>query len=253
MSGLNEGLKMNPVEQFRMERKERIAANLGNRELQESGKAFLRESLKAQYSYNFSWQGRPIIQYPQDMLALQEIVWEVQPGCILEIGIAHGGSMLYSASLLDLLGQGGRVIAVDIDIRKHNRVEIEKHPQFRNVTMIEGSSIDEGIAAKAKELVGDAAPVLVSLDSNHTHAHVLRELELYAPLVSVGSYCIVYDGIIEDMPEGFYADRDWGPGNSPKTAVLEYLQSNPQFRIDEMMEAKLVVTAAPSGYLKRIS
>lgn len=243
---------MDPVVQFQQERRERIAGYAQDVSLQRSGKQFMHESLRAQYSYNFSWVGRPIIQYPQDIVALQEIIWQVKPDCILEVGIAHGGSLLFFSSMQELVGNGGSVIGVDVDIRKHNRVEIEKHPLYKNITMIEGSSIDETIAEKVFRLVGSAASVLVSLDSNHTHAHVLRELELYASLVTVGSYCVVFDGIIEDMPEGFYPDRSWGPGNNPKSAVREYLKKSQSFVIDRELEDKLVVTAAPSGYLKRV-
>lgn len=243
---------MDPVTQFQYERRERIAGYAQDTSLQQSGKHFMCETMRAQYSYNFSWLGRPIIQYPQDLIALQEIIWQVKPDCILEIGIAHGGSLLFSSSMLELLANGGRVVGVDVDIRDHNRVEIEKHPLYKNITMIEGSSIDETIAEQVYRQIGSAASVLVSLDSNHTHAHVLRELELYAPLVTVGSYCVVFDGIIEDMPEGFYPDRSWGPGNNPKSAVLKYLKESNSFVIDQELEDKLVVTAAPSGYLKRV-
>ncbi len=243
---------MDPIAEFKQECKDRIASYPSDKPLQASGKSFLSETLRTKYSYNFTWMGRPIIQYPQDMVAMQEIIWKVKPDCIIEIGIAHGGSLIFSASMLELLGNDGRVIGVDVDIRKHNRAEIEKHPMFKRISMIEGSSVDDAVAAQVRNLAKTHKTILVSLDSDHTHAHVLRELQLYAPLVSVGSYCVVFDGIIEDMPDGFYADRRWGPGNNPKTAVWEYMKTNDSFEIDTEIEAKLVVTAAPSGYLKRI-
>lgn len=245
-------IKGNPVEEFKEECRERILSYPSDENLQKSGKSFLFETLRTKYSYNFTWFGRPIIQYPQDIVALQEIIWRVKPECILEIGIAHGGSLIYSASMLELLGNDGIVLGVDIDIRAHNRAEIEKHPMSHRIKMIEGSSIDDAIAKQVYDIAGKYRSVMVSLDSNHTHAHVLRELQLYSGLVSVGSYCVVFDGIIEDMPEGFYSDRDWGPGNNPRTAIREFLTNNNDFIVDEEIEAKLVVTAAPSGYLKRV-
>ena len=242
-----------PVNLFRQERKKLMASYAEDNALKESGRSFLYQTLRAKYSYNFSWMGRPIIQYPQDIMALQEIIWNVKPDCIIETGVAHGGSVVFSASMLELLGNNGIVIALDIDIRKHNRIEIERHPMMKRITMIEGSSVDTEIAAKVKDIAAGRSRVLVCLDSDHTHDHVLAELELYAPLVSIGSYCVVFDGIIEDMPEGFFPDRRWGPGNNPKTAVMEYLKKNKNFVIDHEIENKLVITAAPSGYLHRIN
>jgi cephalosporin hydroxylase len=242
----------NPIEEFKRERRERIASYRDDTYLKESGRNFLAQTLRAKYSYNFMWMGRPIIQYPQDMVALQEIIWSVKPDCIIETGIAHGGSIIFSASMLELLGNDGIVIALDIDIRAHNRVLIESHPMKKRITMIEGSSTDPAIAARVRELAAQRSRIMVVLDSDHTHDHVLGELKLYAPCVSVGSYCVVFDGVIEDMPDGFYSNRRWGSGNNPKTAVLEYLKSNDHFEVDLELEHKLVVTAAPSGYLRRI-
>ena len=245
---------MNPFDE---EVRERIAANGRNEALREAAGAFMRESTRPRYSYNFSWLGRPIIQYPQDIVAMQELIWAVQPDLIVETGIAHGGSLILSASLLELNAacggpQDARVVGVDIDIRAHNRDAIEAHPMSRRITMIEGSSLDPVVIAR----VGDAAMgrerVLVCLDSNHTHAHVLAELEAYAPLASVGSYCVVFDTIIEDLPADMFPDRPWGPGDNPMTAVREYLESHPEFEIDPRMEDKLLVTVAPGGYLQRI-
>ena len=242
-----------PVEMFRLECKERVAAYANDTKLKESGRSFLAQTLRAKYSYNFRWMGRPIIQYPQDIVALQEILWSVKPDCIIETGIAHGGSVIFSASMLELLGNDGIVIALDNDIRSHNRAEIERHPMKKRITMIEGSSIDPKIAGRVTALAAGRSRILVILDSDHTHAHVLSELRLYAPLVSIGSYCVVFDGVIEDMPDGFFADRHWGPGNNPKTAVEEYLKGNERFMIDRELENRLVVTAAPSGYLRRVA
>ena len=210
----------------------------------------MHETGKDKYIYGFSWLGRPIIQYPQDTMALQEIIWKVKPNLIIETGIAHGGSIIFSASMLSLLGSGF-VIGIDIDIRKHNRIEIEKHPLSSHIIMLEGSSIDPWIIEEVTELAKDMR-VMVCLDSNHTHEHVLAELQAYAPLVSVGSYCVVMDTCIEDTPEGYYPDRPWGKGNNPKTAVWEYLKGNSDFEIDKEIEDRLLITAAPDGFLKRV-
>jgi len=217
----------------------------------------MRESIRPKYSYNFSWLGRPIIQYPQDIVAMQELIWTLQPDLIVETGIAHGGSLILWASLLELNAicggpQDAQVIGIDIDIRAHNRAAIEAHPMFKRITMIEGSSVDAAVLSQVEAEAAGRDRVLVCLDSNHTHAHVLAELEAYAPLTSVGSYCVVFDTVIEDLPAEMFPDRPWGPGDNPKTAVREYLASHPEFESDTRMDDKLLVSVAPSGYLKRI-
>ena len=220
------------------------------------------------YEYNFDMLGRPIIQMPQDIVAMQEIIWSVKPDLIIETGIAHGGSLIFSASMLamldycDAVEQGcvldpskskRKVLGLDIDIRAHNRAAIEAHPLSHKIDMIEGSSIDEGIIKQVHEIAKGYEKVLVCLDSNHTHDHVLAELNAYAPLVSVGSYCAVFDTVVEDMPAEMFPDRPWGPGDNPKTAVWEYLKNHPEFEIDQSIQNKLLITVAPDGYLKRIS
>ncbi len=209
-------------------------------------------SVSQRYSYGFTWLGRPIIQYPQDIMALQEIIWRVKPQLIVETGIAHGGSLLFYATMLELLGGDGLVLGIDIDIRAHNRVEIERHPMSKRTRMIEGSSIDPAIVEEMHRLAGDRQPVLVALDSNHTHDHVLQELQAYSPLVTSGSYLVVFDTVVEDMPPGSFPDRPWDKGNNPKTAVHEFLLTNHRFKIDREIEAKLQLTAAPDGYLRCI-
>lgn len=241
---------MNPPNQFKKQCLERIKLNRNNDKLANAAQTFMRESILPSYSYNFSWLGRPIIQYPQDMIAVQEIIWQVKPDLIIETGIAHGGSLIFDASMLELLGDGGQVLGIDIDIREHNRVEIEKHPMFKRITMIEGSSIDEEIVRQVYDFAKGKKRVMVFLDSMHTHDHVLKELELYSPLVTAGSYLVVFDTIIEDMPEDFFPDRLWGKGNNPKTAVWEFLKKNDYFEIDKEMENKLLITVAPDGYLR---
>jgi cephalosporin hydroxylase len=242
---------------FEKEVQERIGAIGRNDELKSVGHAFTKASLQPKYSYNFSWLGRPIIQYPQDIVAMQEIIWQVQPDLIIETGIAHGGSLIFSAAMLELNAACGgqkdaQVLGIDIEIRPHNRKAIEKHPIARRISMIEGSSIAPEVLAQVKAKAAGKKNVLICLDSNHTHAHVLAELEAYAPLTTVGSYCVVFDTVVEDMPKELSGDRPWGPGNNPKTAVWEYLKAHPEFEIDKLIENKLLITVAPDGYLKRV-
>lgn len=242
----------NPIEEFKEERRQRIAANGKNDNLKSASKAFNDASNSNQYSYNFSWMGRPIIQYPQDMIAMQEIIWEVKPDLIIETGIAHGGSLIYYASLLELIGNG-EVLGIDIDIRAHNKAEIEKHPMYKRIKMIEGSAISEETLSQVKSAAAGKQKILVCLDSNHTHAHVLKELEMYAPFVSIGSYIVVFDTIVEDLPENYFnQQRPWGIGNNPKTAVYDFLKTTSDFVIDESIDHKLLISVAPEGYLKRI-
>lgn len=244
---------MDPIQEFQQEKKERIASYTQNSKLNEAAREFSEQTHREKYSYNFTWLGRPIIQYPQDLVAMQEIIWEVKPDLIIETGIAHGGSIIFSASMLELLGGENReVIGLDIDIRAHNRKEIESHPLFKRITMFEGDSTSPEIAKQVYDIAKKHEKILVCLDSNHTHDHVLKELKLYAPLVSVGSYCVVFDTVVEDLPDDMFPDRPWGHGNNPKTAVHEYLKNHPEFIIDKNIEQKLLVTVAPSGYLKRI-
>lgn len=242
---------MNEIEKFKLERKQRIHRFGQDRSMKELGINFINETALYKYSYNFSWMGQPIIQFPQDMIAMQEIIWDIKPDLIIEIGIAHGGSIIFYASLLELIGNG-EVLGIDIDIRKHNRVEIEKHHMFKRISMIEGSSIDPGVAEQVNTFAEGKDEVMVILDSNHTHDHVLKELQFYSPLVTKGSYLVVFDTVIEDMPDNLFSDRPWGKGNNPKTAVFEFLKTNNEFEIDKNIENKLLITVAPNGYLKCI-
>lgn len=242
---------MNPIESYKEECKSRIEAQGSNARLAEISSAFTDATIRSGYSYNFTWMGRPIIQYPQDMVAMQEIIWEVKPDLIIETGIAHGGSIIYYASVLELIGKG-EVLGIDIDIREHNRIEIEKHPMFKRITMIQGSAIGEDIIEQVKSHVEGKKTVMVCLDSNHTHAHVLKELELYSPFVTVGSYLVAFDTVVEDLPADLYTDRPWSIGDNPKTAVYEFLSTNDDFVINKEIDHKLLVSVAPSGYLKRV-
>jgi cephalosporin hydroxylase len=240
---------MNPIEEFKEEVRRNIAGLEGDKDVQALSRIWIREIARHRYAYNFTWLGRPVIQFPQDMMAIQELIWSIKPDVVIETGVAHGGSILFSASMLELVGGEGYVIGIDIDIRKHNRTEIEAHPLSRRVRLIEGSSVDDAVVSQVREMVGEGKKVLVILDSNHTHEHVLRELELFSPFVREGSYLVVYDTLIEDMPVDLVGDRPWGPGNNPKTAVWEFLETNKRFKIDKDLEAKLSITVAPDGYL----
>ena len=252
---------------FDIEVADRIEAVKELHDLRKASAKFMLESTKPQYSYNFASLGRPIIQYPQDMVAMQELIWSVRPDLIVEMGIAHGGSLILSASALALLdytdaveaGQAldpkasrRKVLGVDIDIRSHNREAIEIHPMAHMIEMIEGSSIEPEIIAQVHEVAKGYERVLVCLDSNHTHAHVLAELEAYAPLTSKDSYCVVFDTIIEDLPDDMYPNRPWGIGDNPKTAVWEYLKTHPEFEIDKSIDHKLLISVAPDGDVKRV-
>ncbi|MCP4934172.1 MAG: cephalosporin hydroxylase [bacterium] len=221
---------------------------------EELNKAALDLMIKAQvhkYSYHFRWMGRPIIQYPQDIVAMQEVIWEVQPELIVETGVARGGSTVFHASLLKLLGGERKIIGIDIDIRAHNRKALDDHPMRPWIELIEASSIDPVTVAQVKKLC-EGKNVLVILDSNHTHEHVLAELKAYAPLVNKGSYLIVMDTVVEDLLKGSFPDRPWDIGDNPKTAVMEFLKTTDRFEIDGAQDAKLLLTVAPSGYLRCI-
>ena len=241
---------MDPIKAFEEEREKLIAEQGANESIKNLATDFTTASMRSKYSYNFSWMGRPIIQYPQDMVAMQEIIMEVQPDIIVETGIAHGGSLIYYASVLELMGSPAYVLGVDIDIRDHNRQAVESHPMFKRIEMIQGSSIDDDIFAQVEKHVAGKKRVLVTLDSNHTHEHVLRELEMYSPLVTKGSYLVVFDTAVELAPDDLNDDRPWGVGDNPMTAVKEFLNGSDRFEIDETFNNKLLISMAPDGYLR---
>ena len=236
---------------------ERIKGYPEDKAMKTAAHDFMAASFKSQYSYNFFWMGRPIIQYPQDIVAMQELIWTLQPDLIIETGIAHGGSLIFSASMLELNAACGgpaaaEVAAVDIDIRAHNRAAIEAHPMFKRISLIQGSSIDAGVIEQIKAKTAGKKSVLVCLDSNHTHDHCLAELVAYAPLVTVGSYCVMFDTMVEELPAEMFANRPWGPGDNPMTAVHQYIAAHPEFEIDKSRSDKLLITVAPNGFLKRL-
>lgn len=253
---------------FEREVSQRLEVSATDQTLHAAARDFLLASIASKYSYNFSWLGRPIIQYPQDIVAIQEIIWLTRPDVIVETGIAHGGSLVLTASMLALLdlcdaaSSGSlvdpkmprrQVIGVDIDIRPHNREAIEAHPLANRIAMVQGSSIDPGVIDQVRAFVGEGRRVMVCLDSMHTHAHVLAELHAYAPMVTPECYCVVFDTVVEDLPKATFMDRPWGPGDNPKSAVHEFLRSRTDFQIDASIHNKLQITVAPDGYLKRIA
>ena len=255
------------MSEFKQQAFQRIAQIANNTPLRDAASSFMEESLLPQYSYNYEWLGRPIIQYPQDMAAMQELIWKIKPELIIETGIAHGGSLIFSASMLALLDMSEaiedgstldpkksnrKVLGIDIDIRPHNREAIEAHPMASRIEMIQGSSIAPEIIQQVQEIAKRFERVMVVLDSNHTHEHVLAELVAYARLTSKESYCVVFDTIVEDMPKKMFPDRPWGPGDNPKTAVWEYLKTHPEFEIDKSIQHKLLITVAPDGFLQRV-
>lgn len=243
---------MDELEKFEEDKRNNIRSLGESKKLKQQGIDFIVNTAQNKYSYNFSWMGRPIIAFPQDMIAIQEVIWEVQPDLIIETGVAHGGSIVYYASLLELIGKDGLVVGIDIDIKKHNRELIDAHPMSKRIKLIEGSSISEEVLKQVRMIASTRKKVLICLDSNHTHEHVLEELKKYAPMTSVNSYCVVFDTIIEDMPKDWVWNRPWGNGNNPKTAVREFLSTNDKFVIEEDISNKLLISVAPSGYLKRI-
>lgn len=258
---------MDPIQQFEDEARARAEAFGRDQQFRALSRDWLEASMARQYVYNFHCLGRPIIQYPQDMVAMQDLIWRVRPDLVIETGIAHGGSLVLSASMLAMLDmcdaiEAGttldprasrrKVLGIDIDIRAHNRASIEAHPMASRIQMIQGSSIASEVVEQVKAVASGYQRVLVCLDSMHTHEHVLAELNAYAPLVSAGSYCVVFDTFVEDMPPRFFKDRPWDVGNNPKTAVWQYLKDHPEFAIDKEIENRLQVTVAPDGFLKRM-
>lgn len=259
---------MNDHEKFKAECAIEIEQQGADQELLALTNQWISKAAEHKYSYHFEWLGRPIIQHPQDMVAVQQLLWDIRPDLIIETGIARGGSLVFYASILELIAQCGgnqdaKVLGIDIDIRQHNLEAILAHPMSKRIEMLQGSSIAPDTFAAVKLEASGCRKILVCLDSNHTHDHVLEELKLYAPLVSQGSYCIVFDTIVEDMPDHVGPPRPWGKSNNPKTAVFEYLDlinsteilasdgERLALDIDKQMDNRLLISVAPSGFLRR--
>jgi len=249
---MDEGLCENMIDKkFELRNNRFIKKMINDDELKKISRKWFYKSFNHEYPYHFTWLGRPIIQYPQDIIGLQELMWKIKPDLIIETGIARGGSLIFSASILEMIGKG-KVIGIDVEIRKQNKIEIQKHSLFKRIIMLEGSSLDEKIVKKVYRFARGKKKILLLLDSFHTHDHVLRELNLYSNLIRKDNYILVFDTIIEDMPKNTFPNRPWGKGNNPKTAVKEFLKINKNFKLDRKMEEKLLITSCPNGLLKRV-
>ena len=264
------------IKRFEKECAEEILIQGNNHDLKQKSIEWLNEANNHKYSYHFKWMNRPIIQYPQDIQMMQELIMEVKPDLIIETGIAHGGSILLSASMLALLDLSDsigndekydisnsqrKVLALDIDIREHNKKEILNNPFSKYIEMIEGSSVDKKIIDKVHHVAKDYKKIMIFLDSNHTHEHCLAELNAYAKLTSVGSYIVAFDTVIEYLPDNHLPNnsnpsiadaRTYKKGDNPMSAVIEYLKNNDDFEIDSEIDNKLLISVVPNGYLKRI-
>ena len=259
---------MHELDEFYRNRRNRLTEYPADEQFQELTKNWVKKAFDKSYMYNFDWLGRPIIQMPEEQVMLQELIWEVKPDLIIETGIAHGGSLIFSASMLALLAfcdavttnkpllpsdVTRKVLGIDIEIRKHNRDLINAHPLSPLITMIEGSSTDPTVYSQVQAIAEDHKKIMVLLDSNHTADHVLAELEIYSPMVSLDSYCVVFDTGIEHLPKDYFPDRPWHPGNSPQTAIKRFLLGNDCFQVDYSKSSKSLITASPQGYLRRIT
>ena len=241
---------MNPLAEFARLRAQHIDTLGADQSLRETTRAWFQSASKHRYSYHFDWMGIPIIQFPQDLVALQEVVWASKPDAIIETGIAHGGSLVFYASLMRAMGIDSPVIGIDVDIRGHNRELLDQHPLRSRIELIEGSSTAPETLVQVRKALGSATNPVVVLDSNHEFSHVLLELELYSAFVKRGSYLVVLDTIVDDMPEDFSEGRPWGPGRGPKRAVAEFLKKNQRFSVDQNYNKKLLITVAPDGFLR---
>ena len=254
---------------FKSEVKKEILIQGKDKEMLNLTKKWMERAGKLKYSYHFEWMGRPIIQHPQDMIAAQQLIWDVKPDLIIETGIARGGSLIFYASLLELISQSGKnkkakVLGIDIEIRKNNLRYIKEHPMFKRINLIEGPSTNKKIYEKVYKFSKKFKKIMVFLDSNHTGKHVFDELEIYAKLVTKNSYCIVFDTIIEDLPKVYGKNRSWGKNDNPKSALKKYLKKINQksffdlkkqkinFKIDKTIESQILISVAPGGFLKRL-
>lgn len=243
-----------PVSEFFAERNADITAMGADAELRQKSLDWMLHADKYKYTYNFTWMGRPIIKFPSDIIIQQELMWKLKPDLVIETGIAHGGSIIFTASMMEMMGIEGEVIGLDIDIRQHNRDLIESHPMKKRITMYEGSSTDPVIVEKVRQHTVGKKCVMVILDSLHSHEHVYNEMKAYAPMVTVGSYCILPDTFIEFFPKGYYSDtRPWDVGDNPYTGMKQYLaETGDMFETDYSLTHKAMITETIDGYLRRV-
>ena len=220
-----------------------------DRILRDIARDFIIQSDKCGYGYQWTWLGLPVIQMPQDIVLTQEIIWECKPDVIIETGIAWGGSVVLYASILQLIGKG-KVVGVDLNLMDHVTAQIMAYPFSERIHLYKGSSTHPDIVARVRSHIEPGQSVMLLLDSNHTHEHVLAELKLYAPLITKGQFLIVSDTVVDDIPPQGHRPRPWGPGNNPKTALVSYLKSTDRFVVDDYLNSKLMLTYSPEGYCR---
>ncbi|MDG1286926.1 MAG: CmcI family methyltransferase [Rickettsiales bacterium] len=242
-----------PIKQFLDERHADIVKMGQDEELRQKSLEWMHHADKYKYTYNYSWMGRPVIKYPNDMMIQQELMWALKPDLVIETGIAHGGSIIFTAAMMEMMGIDGEVVGIDIDIRKHNRDAIEAHPMMKRITMYEGDSVSSEMVEKVRAHTEGKKCVMVILDSLHSHEHVYKELQAYADMTTVGSYCVLPDTFIEFFPKGYYSDtRPWDVGDNPYTAMQQYMSEVNHFEIDKSLTHKAMITETIDGYLKRV-
>lgn len=231
----------------------RLLDSLGeNDSLKSQGLDFVNSSNHKKYAYVWNWLGLPVIQMPEDLIKVQEIIFETKPDFVIETGVAWGGSLLFYSSILNSIGHGD-VIGIDITIPEHNRANIMRSIGSERINLIEGSSVSEDIVNKIESIVPKGSKVLLILDSHHTHEHVLAELELWSPLVTSGNYIVVCDTIVEYIEAPADRVRDWGKGNNPATAVNQFLSKNSRFSLDNEYNLKSFTSFHPGGFLQAIN
>lgn len=246
-------MSTDPKTEFQMQREADVEAMGQDSELREKSIEWMIHADKYKYTYNYNWMGRPIIKFPNDMVIQQEIMWELKPDLVIETGIAHGGSIIFTAAMMEMMGIEGEVVGIDIDIREHNKDEILNHPMNKRITMYEGNSVSPDMVERVRRHTEGKSTVMVILDSLHSHDHVYKELKAYADMTSIGSYCILPDTFIEFFPKGFYSDtRPWDVGDNPHTAMMQYLSENSDFEIDSARTHKAMITETIDGYLRRV-
>jgi cephalosporin hydroxylase len=229
-----------------------IAAMNQDPAMTQAVKTFLGKTFTYGYYRNFKWLGRPIIQYPQDIIALQELIWDYRPTLVLETGVAHGGALIFYASILELIGGRGDVVGIEVEFREHNKKATAEHPLAKRISVIEGSSTDAAVIDRVRKLAAQHERVMVILDSLHTHEHVLAELRAFSPLVKKGGPLVVYGTSTGEIDPSIDLKREWTTTRNPKSALEEFMRENDRFVVDHEINDKLMITDAPGGYLRCI-